>query len=60
MPSSTILETAPRQAWETPRLIDLSTRDAHSGSPFIFEGVSVGASGTQFFYGPTVTVPVGS
>ncbi len=54
MPSSTILETAPRQAWETPRLIDLSTRDAHSGNPFIIE-----TGGTTITpYGPTV--PVGS
>ena len=56
MPSSTILETAPRQAWETPRLIDLSTRDAHSGNPSTLEGVSIGTLGTQFFYGPIVTV----
>jgi len=55
MPSSTILETAPRQAWETPRLIDLSTRDAHSGDPFAYEfDIPAGS------FGPTVTVPVGS
>ena len=55
MPSSTILETAPRQAWETPRLIDLSTRDAHSGDPFAVE-----ISTANGYFGPTVTVPVGS
>ena len=54
MPSSTILETAPRQAWETPRLIDLSTRDAHSGYPFDFEFAA------QTYFGPTVTFPVSS
>jgi len=54
MPSSTILETAPRQAWETPRLIDLSTRDAHSGFPLSFEIAA------QQSFGPTVTFPVSS
>jgi len=55
MPSSTILETAPRQAWETPRLIDLSTRDAHSGIPFIVETI-IKLPNSTIFYAPTVPV----
>ncbi len=55
MPSSTILETAPRQAWETPRLIDLSTRDAHSGIPFTVETMLKFPNST-IFYAPTVPV----
>lgn len=47
---------APRQTWETPRLIDLNTQQTQSGKPNSVE--STGFEGTvQYFFGPTGTTP---